>query len=159
MTARNPNGGWILLETIVALAVLSIGVVAVNRALGQALETRAQARDYTQARFLLEQLVGELELQPALKPDTTESGRYEGELSRFSWNWSVSSVEVAAPEVRGNLPLIVQERLRMPPLVLGKLAVTVRWTRAGREFAEKVETLVAPERLQAKEEEIEVGEP
>ncbi|UCC16519.1 MAG: hypothetical protein JSU58_09150, partial [Dehalococcoidales bacterium] len=64
--------------------MLSIGLVAVNRAFGEALLVRAQARDYTQARFLLEERMGELELQPVLA-EGTASGNFGKEFPRFRW--------------------------------------------------------------------------
>ena len=144
--ATRAHLGYILAELLVALAVLSIGVLAVNRALRETVVTRGQARDFTHARFLLEQIVGNLELQPLLKEET-RSGTFDGEFSRFSWTYTVSRVDVAAPV--GQVSPTAEPPAAYPATQLGKIAATVQWTRAGTPFERRVETLVEAERLDA----------
>ncbi|MCP4641107.1 MAG: type II secretion system protein [bacterium] len=147
MTSRKRNSGWILLETMVAMAVLGIGMVAMNRALGEALATRAQARDYTQARFFLEQVMSELELQPLFQPDSFEEGDFGKDHPRFSWRWDVAAAELPKPDLPRELPLVYEDGAETPAPVLGKLTVTVHWTRRERKYEESLETLVRADRL------------
>ena len=56
---RRPNNGYILLESLVAMGILSVGVVVIQNALQQGLITRGQSQDYTQARFALERIVAD----------------------------------------------------------------------------------------------------
>lgn len=144
--------GWMLLETIVALTVLSVGVWAVNRALQDALLTRAMAQDYTQARFFLEQVLSELELQPVLIEGASKSGGFGDDHPRFSYTWSVSKVDVPAPPIPAELLAVMQSEPELPAPYLGKLRVTVSWTRADRSFSRSIETLIAPDRLYTQEE-------
>ena len=58
--------GYILIETAVALVLLSVGAMTVHRTIQEAIRTRGQAQDYTRVRFLLDQAVADLELQPEL---------------------------------------------------------------------------------------------
>ncbi len=154
MNRRAHTGGWVLVETLVALVVLSVGVIAVNRATYEALVTRAQARDYTQARFLLEQLMSELELQPEFRDGVSASGPFGDEFPRFVWEWTVAKVEMPKPEIPGRLPIGFMDHFKFPAESLGKVSVTVRWTRAGRPFEMTAETLVGPDKLLDDEEDL-----
>ena len=147
MSQRRTCGGWILLETVVAMAVLSIGVVAVNKAIGEALVTRALARDYTQARFLLEQKLAEVEMQPVLVADTRDKGGYGEEFPRFTWFWDVRAVEMPVPSLPEGLVTLIGQRFEPPVPYLGRLSVTVRWTRKGNTYERVLETLLPPERF------------
>ena len=145
--ARVAVHGWILVETLVALMILSVGVVAVNQALQDALLTRAMARDFTQARFLLEQVVSDLELQPQLVEGTAKSGGFGEDFERFAYHYEVSRVNLPAPELPPAARGMVVQPLQLPVSYLGKIRVTVSWTRAGRTFERVLETLIAPEKL------------
>jgi hypothetical protein len=141
--------GYMLMEALCAMAVLSISMVAIHGALRQASITRAQARDYTQVRFLLQDRMSELELQPMLAAGKW-TGVYDGDLSRFSWETSVERVPIAPPRLDSPPPIPVPGG--PPPLEpvveMGRLTVTVRWTRSGQTFSETVQTLVGPERFE-----------
>ncbi len=89
-------GGYILIEAVVALVLLSVGAYAVHGTLRQAILTRGQAQDYTQVRFALQQVVSELELQPMLNEEE-RSGRFPGELERFAWRYTISRVALPLP--------------------------------------------------------------
>jgi len=147
MNARATTGGWILLETIVAMAVLSIGVVAVNRAIGEAVVTRAMASDYTQARFLLEQKLAEVEMQPLIVADTREQGNFGEAFPRFTWLWDVKAVEMPAPSLPDDVAALIGQRFEPPVPYLGRISVTVRWTRKGNTYERVLETLIPPERF------------
>lgn len=152
---RHTRSGWILLETLVALTVLCIAIVGVNRALGQAMLTKAQARDYTTARFLLDGLVSDLEMRPdTFEDDEGESGDFGDEHPRFSWEWTVTEMDAPAPEVPPELINFLGDgELELPAKALGKVSVTVRWTLADQPYEETVETLLSGARMKKEDEE------
>ncbi|GMV90583.1 MAG: hypothetical protein AMXMBFR82_03610 [Candidatus Hydrogenedentota bacterium] len=145
--------GWILVETMVALMVLSIGGVAVNRAMQEALITRAMARDFTTARFLLEQVMSDLELQRALIEGASQSGGFGDDHPQFSYRWNVSTVPVPQPELPPLATATLAQPVEYPVPYLGKIHVTVSWSRAGRAFERSLETLVSPDQVYTKEDE------
>lgn len=138
--------GYILLECLMALSILSIGTIVIHRDLRETIAVRGQAQDYTHARFLLEQLVAKLELQPMLM-EKSASGRFEGSLSRFSWKWKVSKVELPMPPIPPEIPPEEAARLKLNAPHLTRIEATVSWKRSGRRFEETVETLWDPEKL------------
>lgn len=141
------RGGYILFETVVAMAVLSLSMVAIHSAIRQAVLTRGQAQDYTTARFLLEKVTAEKELQPELA-EGKEEGDFEGELSRFSYKWEISKVEVPMPPIPPDIPEEQRKSLeKMFKGYMGKLSVRISWTRAGQPFEVLGETLFKPEKL------------
>ncbi|GMW02735.1 MAG: hypothetical protein AMXMBFR84_38710 [Candidatus Hydrogenedentota bacterium] len=149
-TRRDRRGGWILLETLVALAVLSIGIIAVNRALGQALVSRALARDYTEASFHLQDVMGRLRLEPKIAVDTSGKGVCSDSDGRFHYTWSVDRVPFDPPPIMQTLPPHLGQ-INLPVRFLGRLRVTVTWTRQGRPYELTAETLVQPERIWTRE--------
>lgn len=158
MNARSKPAaaGWVLMETLVSMVVLSIAVLALNRGFAEAVLTRAIARDYTQARFFLEQVAGELEMKPVHEDGATGSGGFGKEHSRFSYTWSVTKQDVPAPTLPAmTLPVQLQNAINNfePPIeYLGKISVRVRWTRAGSEYSADLETAIAPGGLHITEE-------
>ncbi len=139
--------GWVLMEALVAMVVLSIAVVALNRGFGEAVLTRAIARDYTQARFFLEQIAGEVEITPVHEEGATGKGNFGKEHPRFSYSWSVTRKNVPLPQLPVSLPPRVQNMLATfePPIeYLGHISVRVNWTRTGRAYSAELETTIAP---------------
>lgn len=143
--------GWVLIETLVALVLLSVGVLAINRALREAMETRAIARDYTTARFLLEQKMSELEMQPTLREGIASAGSFGKDHERFSFTVAVGKVEVPTPEIPPDVQPFLTEPLTLPEPFLGKISVTVKWTRADRPYEATAETLISSKRVALKE--------
>ncbi len=140
------TAGYIMVETLVAMAVLSIGLVGVHKALREGIKTRGIARDATHARFLLDQKMAELELRPFLF-EGTESGSWRGEFSRFKWRYRVEKVELPLPPLPEYIdPQLVMD-LKMPVSYMGRISVTISWARSGQRFTRTAETLIAPERL------------
>ena len=72
MTSRS-KAGYILVETVVAMVVLSIGIMTIQSSLRQIIIASGQARDYTQARFLLEELVEKLLFEPEFTVEETDN--------------------------------------------------------------------------------------
>ncbi|NUM56532.1 MAG: hypothetical protein HUU46_23110 [Candidatus Hydrogenedentes bacterium] len=151
MRARR-NEGWVLIETLVAMVLLSVGVLAINRALLEARKTRAIAQDYTTARFLMEEKMGELELQPEMTEGDSGSGSFGDVNPRFSYSWSVAKVDIPTPAIPADLQPFFLEPPRLPDAYLGKISVTIAWTRADREFSATAETLIPGGRIRTLEE-------
>ena len=146
MTRSVKPPGYILFETLAALTVLSVGAVAVNRALYEVMLTRALARDYTQVRFLLEELTAAPELKFQVV-ESVEQGRFGGDLARFEWVRTIERAPIPLPELPSDLPEYLREELEERQAYCGKVSVTVRWTRAGQTFERTAVTLIPPSRI------------
>ena len=139
--------GYVLVETIVAMGVLSIGAAAMQGAVRQAIVTRGQAMDYTVARFLLERVTAEFDMQPMLEEGEGE-GQFPAPNERFSYQWAITKVEIPEPEIPRQIsPEEAQRLLKKLKGYMGKLTVRVAWSRAGVEFDAVGETFIAPEKL------------
>lgn len=153
--------GYILLETMVALVVLGAGSYAVHGTIRQAMITRAQAQDYTQARFLLEQVIGTVELPRRIRVET-QSGRFEGDFSRFAWEYQVKTIDIPKPTgpraVSGDSGRQRSSPAEYSVKFLVHIRATVSWVRMGQSFEESFETLFNPSKLLAEHDEEELGE-
>ena len=151
MTRRRTHiSGYILVETTVALTVLGIGAFVAHSALREAMQARGQAQDYTQARFLLEQKMGELAVQPRLTEGRSQ-GQFSGAYGRFRWEQEVRRVDVPKPAQPIKPP---PPGKRVVPFTyqggrgyLARVRVAVAWERGGMTFSESLETLLGQERL------------
>lgn len=141
MNRSESQRGYILFESLIAILLLSIGGAVVQRAMGNAIALRGQAQDYTEARYLLEQVLQEAEIQPILLRGV-ERGGFGGEYSRFSWEREVSIVKM--PEARDPE---TNEKIKLPAPHMTHIRATVAWTRSGQEYQETVETLYPPEKV------------
>lgn len=142
---RGP-GGYLLMETIVAMAVLSLSMAVMHAGIRQAVLARGQARDFTTARFVLEEVVAGLEMRLQLVEGKGE-GAYQPD-PRFTYAWEVSKISVPRPPLPDDLPEV--SRQQMEKFFTGympKIRVAVRWQRAGFDFEAVGETLLGPEKL------------
>lgn len=140
---RRGQDGYIMLEAAVALVLLTAGVYAVHGTIQQAIEARGQARDYTQVRFLLEEVLADVEMQPKLV-EHEERGRFDPPHERFSWSYAVRRIDLPLPEIPEEL---TEGGIEFPVEYLAHVTATVTWTRGGREYSESFETLFSPEKL------------
>lgn len=134
-----------------AMGLLSVGIVAIQGAMRQSIIVRGQARDYTMARFLAEQKMAEVEIQPLLS-ESSRSGSFSGEYSRFRWEWKVSKVEVPTPVIPADVPPEQLGQFKLNARYVAKIELVISWKRSGREYKEKIETLYDPEKLFVPEE-------
>lgn len=145
MSRRPP--GYILVETVTALAVMSIVMAAMNVALRQALYTRALARDYTQARFLLDQVVGAVELEPVLQSGSNSGVMRYGN-REYEWSYEISTVSVPQPPMpAGAGDEVSEEDFELPVTAIPKIRATVSWVRRQQAYSAVVETLADPDKL------------
>lgn len=146
------RSGFIFVETLVAMAILSVSVLVIQESLRQGIQARAQSQDYTTARFLLERVAGE----QALKFQQAEgggSGRFSAPYERFSYEWQIKQVNVPLPPMPARLS--PEERMYFEDHYvdyMGMLTVSVRWQRGGMDFEARGETLLRPELLWLPEE-------
>lgn len=92
MPARNQNvrstlltAGFTLVEVLVALAVLTIALAAVMRALSQSIDTSASLRDRTVAMWVAQNRLATHQVTRDFPPlDTTEG---EAEMAGRAWRW------------------------------------------------------------------------
>ena len=136
-SAHRPGSraGYILVETVIAMALLSVGAITINGALSQTILVRGQARDYTQAQFLLERIIGELEVNAVLEEETRQ-GTFDPPYERFAWRYEIVKEYVELPP----LPDDKVEEEERRPFVL-KIKAVVSWTRQGSAYEETMETL------------------
>jgi len=141
---RRDLSGYILLEAIVSMAILSAGMIAVHGGMQQTLSMRGQARDYTQARFLIENLIAELDLQPQHVAGS-KSGRFAGEFARFSYQWEISRTNLPTPPTPANTK--PEDIKKLTYAYIAHVRVTLNWKRNSIQFSESAETLLTPNRL------------
>ena len=148
---RSSQYGSVLLETIAAMALLSISMMGIHLAFRQALMNHALAQDYATARQLLLRITSDRELQPELLEEGN-SGVFESPFERFSYEYDVTRVDMP--------PLVFHSRMMQPDMrnvrealerryvkYMGNLRVRITWTRAGNAFSIEGETLLAPKVL------------
>ncbi len=148
---RSRAAGYILIETALALVILSVGAFAVHRTIQEAIRTRGQAQDFTRARFLLDQQMAEMLAQPVLVEKRAQ-GRFTGQDDRFSWTSDIRRVNPPVPKAPSrpprdpNRPVTPFEFPRNREY-MARVQVTVSWERAGMNFSESYETLLPAQRL------------
>lgn len=147
---RARAAGYILIETAVAVLLLSVGAFAVHRTIQEAIRTRGQAQDFTRARFLLDQRMADVLAQPVLV-EKREQGRFTGQDDRFTWNSDIRRVNMPVPKApmrpREDGPPAAPFEFPRDRDYLARVHVTVSWERGGMNFSETYETLLPPQRL------------
>lgn len=113
---RRPDGarGFTLIEVIVALAILSVAVVASIQGFAQGLRLLKLAGEHQHATLLADQKLREI-----VSP---KAGREEGrdEHGGHTFTWETTTTEVEAPDLAG-------DGSRAPTWRAVQIAVKVRW--------------------------------
>jgi general secretion pathway protein I len=115
------NGGFTLVEVLVALAVLTIAFAAVLRAMGQAIDLTTELRQRTVALWVAEERATDHQLRrnwPGL--DTTEGTL---ELGGREWHWRERVSSTPFEELRR---VDIEITAPKSPDVLARLAVFLR---------------------------------
>ena len=142
---RRAPRGYILVETITAMAILSISAMTVQRALQVAIQARGLAQDFTTAQLLLDTLVADLSLQPRIALGATDIGDFPPPHERFHFAWRLDQVDIPLPELPPGLPPAQITAAQQAYLAyMGKLHVEIAWSRAGEPFQIVGETLLGP---------------
>jgi len=141
MKARAAKG-YIMVETLVAMAVLSISTVVIQEAVRQAILARGEAMDYTTARFLLEKVIADRMLVFE-QPEGKDEGKFQAPFERFAYSWELRMEEVPIPELPPGMPLEDVKAFKDSFVKhIGKLRVKITWSRAGTPFTAVAETLL-----------------
>lgn len=141
MNARTGRG-YIFVETLVAMAILSVSTVVIQEAVRQAILARAEAMDYTTARFLLEKVMADRMLV-YMQPEGQGKGTFDAPFERFSYSWEVKRVEIPMPELPSMMaPDDMSFFMSNYVKNIGKLSAQVTWSRAGTPFTAAAETLL-----------------
>ncbi len=138
--------GYILVETITAMAILSITAVTVQRAIQVSIHARGLAQDYTTAQFLLENTVAEQTLQPRIAIGAGASGVFPPPHERFHYAWKMTRVDIPLPAMPPGLPpeqIAAAEQAFLN--YMGKLRVEISWSRGGQPVTIVGETLLSPD--------------
>lgn len=98
------NKGFTLLEIMVAMAILSISLVALLSFQGNTMITSGRAEKITEATMLARMKMGEIELEldKGLKKgefpeEKTEEGEFEEPFENYKWKLSIKGVKLPAP--------------------------------------------------------------
>lgn len=140
--------GYILVETLVALTVLSITAMGIQRAVSQAVLTRGLALDYTTVQLLGENLIATLDLEYFQLHEMKKEEVFPAPYERFRYALEVSRVSVPRPELPGSIP--PEQRVQLEKRYHGempKVRLEIFWTRSGLEYSRVFETLLGTERL------------
>lgn len=139
--------GYILVEAVTAMAILSIAAVTVQRAVHTAVLARGLARDYTTAQFLLERINADCALEPRIAAGEAHAGTFPPPDERFSYRWVLEKVDLPLPNLPSGLPPEQAAELASKVVDhMGELHIEVAWTRGGEPFSIAAETLLSPER-------------
>ncbi len=143
---KHRHRGYILIETLTAMAILSITALTVQRAIQVAIQARGLAQDYTTAQFLLENLVADQTLQPRIAIGTVDSGTFPPPNERFQYAWSLDEVAVPLPALDVQMSVARDETVEQRFLnYMGKLQVEISWSRGGQALNIAGETLLSPD--------------
>jgi prepilin-type N-terminal cleavage/methylation domain-containing protein len=89
--AKNPprrfpigDGGFSLVETLLAVVILAVGITFVLRAFGSSLDALGNSAEYTRALALAEARLWELEAKGSVAPGTS-SGEFTEQDRGFRW--------------------------------------------------------------------------
>lgn len=139
--------GYILVEAVTAMAVLSITAVTVQRAVHTAVLARGLSQDYTTGQFLLERIAADCALEPRIAAGEEHAGAFPPPHERFNYTWTLEKVDLPLPEVPAGLAQEQREALDSELLAyMGKLRIEIGWKRGGEPFSVVAETLLSPER-------------
>ena len=118
------DGGFLLVETLLAVLILAVGLTLVLRSFGSSLDALGNSADYTRALALVEQKLWDLEAKGSIAPGTQTGQFSEEEHQAFRWE-----VKASEPTEMG----------------LCETQVTILWARRGRARAVSVVTYVRRE--------------
>jgi prepilin-type N-terminal cleavage/methylation domain-containing protein len=121
------NRGFTLIETVVAMAILGIGLIVIIELFSGGLRLGGTSEEYTRAVGLARMKLEEIALTQHL-----EEGVEEGEFDKdFRWQVGVKKVDILPPERFTEFK---------PPVELYQIKVNIVWKSGSRERSAGVET-------------------
>ncbi len=95
---RYPNHGFSLLEVIIALAVVSIALLALSRTGGSAPAQYTQLQQSTLALWVADNALAELRLNEGFPEPGTHFGRED--MAGISWRWQAEITQTSESRIR-----------------------------------------------------------
>ena len=127
MRVRGENQGFTLLEVLVAMAILSIGLIVIIELFSGGLRLGRTAEEYTKAVGHARMKLEEISLAKSL-----EEGIEEGEFDReYRWQVEVKKVDLLPPG---------RETSYQPPVALYWVRIEVLWKSGTRERTTALES-------------------
>src|SRR4029434_8634259 len=97
------NGGFTLLDIMIALAILSISLLSLYNSIGNSLKASGFAEDMHRAMLLARQRMSEIRItldeemaRGAFPDEKEEEGTFDKPNERFKWSYTLRKVEVPA---------------------------------------------------------------
>jgi general secretion pathway protein I len=127
----NRNQGFLLIEVVVALAILGVGLTVIIELFSGGLRLGRASMEYTRAVNYARMKMEETMLKPAI-----EEGTQEGEADDGTFRWQVGVKKV-------NLLSIDKSIDYKPPIDLFQVRIDVFWKSGSKEKSTSVESLKA----------------
>ena len=125
LRAARARGGFLLLEVVLAVAIFTIGVLALGRCMSNCLDTQSVIAQEERARLALENTMVEVQASPGL-PDAQSSKTLDGMFAG-----------ITMLESRRTLDLKNEKNIGMPNL--HEITLTARWkSRLGGEQSRSI---------------------
>lgn len=125
---RYSPAGFVLLEVLVSVAILSVGIAVLLQSIISSLDANRLTLEYSKAMFLAESRMWELEREYAFQEGMatgTSYGDFDPPSHAYSWKSEIESVDRAAEY---------------------RIQLTIEWMHRGQEQAYTLHTLVPMKR-------------
>jgi general secretion pathway protein I len=127
----NRNQGFLLLEVVVALAILGIGLTVIIELFSGGLRLARASMEYTKAVNYARIKMEEITVKPAVEEGTQEG---ESEDKTFRWQVGVKKVDLLSIDKSVDYK---------PPIELYQVKIDVFWKSGSKEKSTSVESLKA----------------
>jgi len=97
--------GFILLEVLVSILILSIGLVAVLGAFSSSTKIIAQTRRFSEAVQLAEQKIFEIQTTPMENWQNRDSGDFGDQYPEYSWEYEIEEFDSEFPDIESEISL------------------------------------------------------
>jgi prepilin-type N-terminal cleavage/methylation domain-containing protein len=144
------NSGFTLLEIMVAMAILSISLVALLSFQGNTMITSGRAERITEATMLARMKMGEIELEldkgllkGEFPEEKTEEGEFEEPFENYKWKLSIKGVKLPAPVMgeEGSVENLIGRQLTEEiAKTVREVKLEVIWSELGEEQSINVVT-------------------
>lgn len=156
---RSPQRGYVLVEVVVSMMVLTVGILSVSRSFSVATIARGLSQDYTDSRYLAAERMWKTIAMSEAGTLTLGSaqGKFPVPWQKFSWELKVEETtipyEVSVKITRVDEPQRgsrgrnrnpaprVEEQ---PEKFFARAVITLKWKRRNVEYQRWVATLVPP---------------
>jgi len=91
---RNQQGGFTLLEVMIAMAILAIALLAVFQMQSQSISMATEARFTTTASLLAQSKMADVESAASLT-NRTENGDFGPDYPQYGWNLKVTDTRIS----------------------------------------------------------------